>query len=336
MATYDLCVVICTRNRHKSLQRALDSLARQASSRSWEVLVVDNGSVDGTAVFLQSLPDQYPVPLRATLEPEPGISPCRNRGIREARSRVLLFTDDDATFLPGWVEAHARSFDHSGISGTGGKILPVLPETTPETMRTALTTQTGGPAACYDLGSEPLEISRGSGLPLPFGTNMGVLREAALKVGGFRTDLGWGSPMSTAGEETEFFGRLRDRGDRIRYVPDAVLLHHVVASKVTVEYWCRFFSSYGRHLEIITPEKNVFFNGLRAFKYAAKYLKYSLRRLLERPETPETLKKRARARGRLELLVLKIFRPGRYRASLRPCPPRSAFPSGDPPAPRAA
>ncbi len=149
---------------------------------------------------------------------------------------------------------------------------------------------------------------------------MGVLRETALKIGGFRTDLGWGSPMKAAGEETEFFGRLRDRGYRIRYVPDAVLLHHVEPSKVTVEYWCTFFASNGRCLEIAAPQRNIFFSALRAIKYAAKFLRYSLRLLLERPATMETLKKQARARGRLQLLGLKLFRPARYRAALNAPP----------------
>ncbi len=142
-AAFDLCVVICTRNRKDILEKALDSLALQEASRPWEVLVVDNGSEDDTADFLRSLPGRYPVPLRTVLEPEPGVSPCRNRGIREARSCAPLFTDDDVTFMPGWVEAHARSFDHPGVTGTGGKILPVLPEASPDRIRSALTSQTG-------------------------------------------------------------------------------------------------------------------------------------------------------------------------------------------------
>ena len=88
MTAFDLCVVICTRNRREKLEKALTSLAQQTSSHTWEVLVVDNGSTDDTPSFLRSLPDRYPVPLRTVLEPESGISPCRNHGIREARSRL--------------------------------------------------------------------------------------------------------------------------------------------------------------------------------------------------------------------------------------------------------
>ena len=65
-------VVICTRNRRNSLNETLDSLVVQiASSESWEVLVVDNDSDDGTSNCVEERITSFPVSLRVVVEPIP-------------------------------------------------------------------------------------------------------------------------------------------------------------------------------------------------------------------------------------------------------------------------
>jgi glycosyltransferase involved in cell wall biosynthesis len=128
-----LTVVIPTRDRLESLRLALDALAVQTVSPStFEVLVADDGSSDGTPAFLGT-PSDYPFALRPVRLPGRGPAAARNRAIGEARApRVLLIGDDTlpAADLLGQHLAAARR-DEVGVQGriewdTGKPVTPVM------------------------------------------------------------------------------------------------------------------------------------------------------------------------------------------------------------------
>lgn len=91
----ELSVVIVTWNRRADLLRALDSLTAQENV-GFELVLVDNGSTDGT---LEALPNP-PFPVRI-LRQEKNLGACvgRNLGIRACRSDLILFMDSDAVIL---------------------------------------------------------------------------------------------------------------------------------------------------------------------------------------------------------------------------------------------
>ncbi|HIK61826.1 MAG TPA: glycosyltransferase family 2 protein, partial [Planctomycetes bacterium] len=85
MASPPSCTVaICTLNRRDDLEIALESLRGQEAGPDWDILVVDNGSEDATAEYVESVADGFPVPITRSLEPERGLSFARNRALREA------------------------------------------------------------------------------------------------------------------------------------------------------------------------------------------------------------------------------------------------------------
>src|SRR5205807_10454792 len=90
-----LSVVIPTLNRAAKLERTLRSLAAQTvPPDAYEVLVIDNGSSDGTAELLLC----YGRNLRywqGLREAEPGAAAARNRGVLASRGEVVLFLADD-------------------------------------------------------------------------------------------------------------------------------------------------------------------------------------------------------------------------------------------------
>jgi hypothetical protein len=77
----DITVIICTRNRAPQLRQALESAARLRvpDDLKWELVVVDNGSSDGTAEVAASFKSRLPV--RVIREETPGLSNARNRGV---------------------------------------------------------------------------------------------------------------------------------------------------------------------------------------------------------------------------------------------------------------
>ena len=108
---YKISIVIPTFNRIGSLPRALDSALNQTYQPS-EIIVVDNGSSDGTTKLLR---ERYPS-IRLLIEKKLGVSATRNKGIRHSKFQwiALLDSDDawDKTKLEKQKNALASSQDH--------------------------------------------------------------------------------------------------------------------------------------------------------------------------------------------------------------------------------
>ncbi|HKA13779.1 MAG TPA: glycosyltransferase family A protein [Myxococcota bacterium] len=269
-----LTVAICTRNRCEPLLRALASLAAQQARAAWEVLVVENASDDDTRSAAAALAGDFPVPLAVASEPARGLSHARNRALRAARGRAVVYLDDDATCRAGWVAAHADGLAGSDVVATGGPVSPVLPHGLAPEWRAFLEREDGGPTARYDGGPEPRECGPG-GAALPYGCNFGVARAEALAAGGFRTDLGWGV-RRIPGEESELLRRLSRRG-RILYLPGAAIDHHIDAERVTPANYLAWYRGHGRALARLDPPANRGAALVRAAHQLARALAWAAR-----------------------------------------------------------
>jgi hypothetical protein len=100
-------VVIPVRDGAATLPRALDSVIAQAPD-GFEVVVVDDGSVDATPALLAALDDPR---IRSVRQEPAGVSAARNRGIAEARGDWVVFLDADDEALPGWLGTFADAAD---------------------------------------------------------------------------------------------------------------------------------------------------------------------------------------------------------------------------------
>ena len=99
-----ISVVIPTFNRLERLRLVLDAFARQTVSReTFELIVVSDGSTDGTHAFLESSP---PLPLRWAQQANSGPAVARNHGVSLARGTYVLFVDDDVVAAPNLIERH--------------------------------------------------------------------------------------------------------------------------------------------------------------------------------------------------------------------------------------
>ena len=87
---YKISIVIPTFNRIGSLPRALDSALNQTYQPS-EIIVVDNGSSDGTTKLLR---ERYPS-IRLLIEKKLGVSAARNKGIRHSKFQWIALLDSD-------------------------------------------------------------------------------------------------------------------------------------------------------------------------------------------------------------------------------------------------
>lgn len=91
-----LSVVIPTHNRCKTLRKAIAFYQKQSAVREIsELLVIDDGSTDSTRDVVFELSRNSAVPVRYVFQQNKGPAAARNAGIQEARTSLILFTDDD-------------------------------------------------------------------------------------------------------------------------------------------------------------------------------------------------------------------------------------------------
>jgi len=102
-------VVIPAYDAETTVGAAISSALLQTYS-DLEVVVVDDGSKDGTGAIAGSFPD----PVRVVRQDNAGVAAARNRGVAEARGELIAFCDADDVLLPGHLEALVETLDRNG------------------------------------------------------------------------------------------------------------------------------------------------------------------------------------------------------------------------------
>jgi glycosyltransferase involved in cell wall biosynthesis len=103
-----ISVVVATHNRRHLLPRLADALEAQVGAPQFEVIIVDDGSTDGSSATLDDLASERGARLdlrMLCLDRNAGPAAARNAGWRAARAPLVAFTDDDCTPQPAWLAA---------------------------------------------------------------------------------------------------------------------------------------------------------------------------------------------------------------------------------------
>jgi GT2 family glycosyltransferase len=204
--TPSVSIVVPTRDRAPTLTRVIASLLKQEPDGFAEVLVIDDGSLDGTHAHLVPHADAGRLVL---LEGNgQGPAAARNRGIAHARAPVIAFTDDDCEVPPNWATLLKARLDETGASAVGGRLLPAHDASRPARYSQAIT---NGLASALNAPNDARFLT----------TNNAAYRVEALRsVGGFDEAYD-----GAAGEDRDLHARLRAAGHRLVYAPDIVVRH---------------------------------------------------------------------------------------------------------------
>lgn len=243
----DASVLIATYNRAALLDETLTWLARlRVPSRTWEVIVIDNNSKDGTRAVVERHQPSFPVPLTCLLETRQGRSSALNTGIAAARGRLLAFTDDDVRVAEGWLEAACAALLDGGderIVYAGGPVRPIWGAPPPRWLDLSRG-DLWGTIAIQDHGDGVMNYEEARKVPL--GANMAVRAEVFDRIGGFRAELGRADGRVILGQEVpEWLSRARAAACSGLYVPAMEVQHHVPAARLTRRYFRRWWFGKG-------------------------------------------------------------------------------------------
>lgn len=258
-----------------------------SGSPSWELIVVDNGSTDGTDHLLLSAGAH--LPIIGLYEERPGKSRALNRALLRARGEIVVFTDDDVIPDPHWLVAlYSASKGYPDANVFGGKVVvdyDMLPDWISKSynLKTILASE-------HDLGSEVRWFGSGQ---YPVGPNIAV-RKHALRGGQFRwpVNLGPGTKIPV-GDERAFLMQVSPPHVRERlYVPGSIVRHNPVCTKMSLGSAIRrcFLGGYAAGLIVGNIDRS-------AVKRNTSFRRLAWHRLRASSSTPELLCIIARAVG---------------------------------------
>jgi len=108
----ELSVVIPTYNRLEILPEVLDAVEAQENAPEFEVVIVDDGSSDGTAALLGAR--RFGRPTKVLYQENKGPAAARNAGVAAAGGRWVAFLGDDTVPAPGWLAFHREAIRSRG------------------------------------------------------------------------------------------------------------------------------------------------------------------------------------------------------------------------------
>ena len=213
-------IIICTRNRDRSLKETLDAIAaiEVPADLPTELLVVDNGSTDQTSEVIR---DCVATNLSAHYlsEPNGGKSVGLNSALKIARGQILLFTDDDVRPPQNWIDGLCRPILEDKADAVQGGI------------------------RIADHLRRPWMSDGHSGLPAStehwkanqtfhlVGANMSIARRVFDKIGGFDPAIGPGP--AAGGEDTLLSYQMERAGFRILLRNEIAVVHHFDPDRLT-------------------------------------------------------------------------------------------------------
>lgn len=243
----EISIVVVTWNVKDALAECLASIGREGDV-PFELIVIDNGSADGTPAFLKSLNVVNPHCRRfeAILNPDDlGYATAANQGIRMASAPNVLLLNPDTVIRPQTLSTLLRVASRQPRLGTlGVRILnadgsPQSSVSEIPTLRSQLELRLGlrKSAAYHRLARRPMpakfDYAREAEVPQVKGAVAFITQAALARVGL------WDDGFFLWFEDTDFCKRVREAGLEVRYTPEATVYHRGQAGLSAMPFWER-------------------------------------------------------------------------------------------------
>ena len=241
-----LTVLMATRNGASVLPAVLDGYCRLiAPAEGWRLLIIDNGSTDGTGAVIARYSNR--LPLRYLRESRAGKNFSLNHGLEvalddpAADDELIVFSDDDATPAQDWLlQWQACGVTHRDYSVFGGTISADWASPAPDWILRLV-------PLGVTYGLTAVSLADGPVFPgLVWGANMAVRRAAFVAGHRFDTSVGPNGGAYAMGSETELTRRLARAGYRSWFCGASRVAHHIRAHQLTLPYVLQKAWRFGR------------------------------------------------------------------------------------------
>ena len=225
-------IIIPVKNRPQEIAKCLESLLRlDYPSDKTEIIVVDDGSTDGTVETVK----RYPAHL-ISLKQNRKAPFCRNLAAMQASGEILAFIDSDCTADPAWLNELLPAFDDPAIAAVGGFVDSTLNQKMLDRYeRVKSSLNMGNRFVCSSKSNRSFYVPS---------CNLLVKRDVYRQLGGFKEHL-------FVGEDVDFCWRLQDADFKLAYYPLGKISHRHRSSVIP---FCTRRYDYGTSEPILQKE----------------------------------------------------------------------------------
>jgi len=195
-------VIIPAYNAEETIEQCLTALMKQSIARdSYEVIVVDDGSTDRTGDVVKQFPVKY------IKQQNQGPATARNRGAREAKGEIILFTDADCVPEYNWIEEMVKPFNDPEVMAVKGAY---------KTRQKALTAR----FAQIEFEERFEMLKKAETIDMVDTYSAGYRKSVFLSFGGFDPSF----PVAN-NEDTELSYKISKAGYKMVFNPEAIVYH---------------------------------------------------------------------------------------------------------------
>lgn len=217
-------IIVPVRNGAESLPRCLTALLSQTLPRDqYEIIVVDDGSSDATAVIARQAGISY------LYLPPSGPAAARNHGAQQAQGDFLLFTDADCEPAPHWIESLLTAFNDDSVMGAKGVYRTRESGLIPRFVQ-------------LEYLSKYASMAHLPSIDFIDTYSAAYRRAVFLANGGFDTSF-----PTAAVEDQELSFRLARKGYRLVFVPAAIVYHRhdlTFAEYIQRKFWIGYWKTF--------------------------------------------------------------------------------------------
>lgn len=213
-------IIVPVHNRRELVRRAVESLLEQDFREAYEIVVIDDGSTDGSAEEVDGIDRR----VRVVSQPNQGAADARHNGIREARSEVVAFLDSDDLAPPNklsslWdaLKSHPNCLLSFGVTKNALNPLP--------SKQRWIEGPLDGRTVVID---EPFQVILGTSEPFAGAMNLMTYRKPALECSAGRS-------FYCCANDYDFQARMATRGKFV-FTATVTCLYDIQSSGVTRTY----------------------------------------------------------------------------------------------------
>ncbi len=203
----EVSVVIPAYNAEKTIGKCIVSILNQSFGGDYEIIVVDDGSKDGTGKIVQKILKGNKN-VRLVKQPNGGPAKARNRGARESKGKLVLFTDSDCIADKNWIKEMVAPFKAGNIVGSQGRYKILNPDSL-----VARFVQ-------YEIEERYERMAKIGSIDFIGSYSAAYKRDVFLQFNGFDESF-----KIASGEDPEISYRMAAKGLKMIFAPKAIVYH---------------------------------------------------------------------------------------------------------------